>query len=76
MKAIAGFAAVIFGVLLSGAFGLILLVVVASSGAGSAAIAVTVSNPSEEAMEGIPAPVSYTHLRAHETVLSRMPSSA
>ena len=54
MKAIAGFAAVIFGVLLAGAFGLILLVVVASSGAGSAAIAVTVSNPSDEAMEDIP----------------------
>lgn len=55
MKAITGIAAVIFAVLHSGAFGLILLVVVASSGAGSAAIAVTVSNPSEEAIEDIPA---------------------
>ena len=54
MKALVVSSAVLFGVLLSGAFGLIALVVVAAGGAGSAAAATTVSNPSEEAIGDIP----------------------
>lgn len=55
MKAVAVGGMALFSTLLFGAFGLIAFVVVAAGGAGSASAAVTVSNPSEEALEGIPA---------------------
>ena len=54
VRAIAA-AAALFAVLLVGMFGLVFFVVIASGGAGSAAAAVTVSNPSDEALEDIPA---------------------
>ena len=44
----------LFLALLLGVFGLIGFVVIAAGGAGSASAAVTVSNPSEEALEDIP----------------------
>ena len=54
MKAVALGGIALFSTLLLGAFGLIALVVTAAGGAGSASAAVTVSNPSEEALEDIP----------------------
>lgn len=54
MKALVVSSTMLFGLLLSGAFGFIALAVVAAGGAGSAAAAATVSNPSEEAISDIP----------------------
>jgi len=54
MKAVALGLVALFAALLFGVFGLIASVVVAAGGAGSASAAVTVSNPSEEALEDIP----------------------
>lgn len=54
MKAVALGGVALFATLLFGVFGLIAFVVVAAGGAGSASAAVTVSNPSEEALEDIP----------------------
>ena len=54
MKAVALGGVALFVTLLSGAFGLTAFVVVAAGGAGSASAAVTVSNPSEEALEDLP----------------------
>jgi len=54
MKALALGAMALFLTLLVSTFGLISLVVIAAGGARSASAAVTVSNPSEEALEDIP----------------------
>jgi len=54
MKAIVLGGTALFLTLVIGAFGLISFVVVAAGGAGSASAAVTVSNPSDEALEDIP----------------------
>lgn len=54
MKAVAATVFGVFSVLLFGVFGLISLVVIAAGGAGSTSVAVTVSNPSEQALEDIP----------------------
>ncbi len=54
MKAIALGGMALFLALLLGAFGLISFVVIAAGAAGPASSAVTVSNPSEEAIEDIP----------------------
>ncbi|MBT8239769.1 MAG: lytic transglycosylase domain-containing protein, partial [Acidimicrobiia bacterium] len=55
VRAVSAAAVALFAVLLAGIVAMLFFVVIASGGAGSAAAAITVSNPSDEALEDIPA---------------------